>query len=538
MPRWDPLPALGRRTKVVAAAVVLFGAVFLLRQVLGKVSDGLTFLYLLPICLLAIERGVRAGVAAGFAALVLVGVWDQLGHQGLTPLAYATRGVVFVGVGALCGSMAERVREAAQESDRYFELSGQLLGIFTLDGRPQRLNRRWSEMLGRPIDELMALTLPDVVHPDDLHVAQGHLAELLKSADGAQVSHGVRMVASSGDVRHVTVNITLDAQKGLLYMAARDVTERQQLEAARDQAEQRFRVAFEDSATGMAVVALTDEHSGRIVEANEELGRVLGVPRDQVLGLSGMVDFAHPDDTERLRTDMAALAARELDVVRSEIRIVRPDDSVRWVHLTSSLLLGEDGEPLFRLSQIMDIDARKRAEVQIRHMADHDPLSWLFNRRRFMDELGEELAGSQVRGTRGAVLLIDLDNFKQVNDLSGHACGDEVIKTVSLALVRRLRSGDVAGRLGGDEFGVMLRRVTGEEAVLVSHHLAEAVSAELAKLDDEVARRVTLSVGIALIDGPEPGADVLLERADAAMYEAKRDGGDRVWLWSAALAQA
>ena len=186
----------------------------------------------------------------------------------------------------------------------------------------------------------------------------------------------------------------------------------------------------------------------------------------------------------------------------------------------------------------MDIDARKQAEQQLQHMADHDPLSWLFNRRRFMDELNGELAGSRLRNTRGAVLLIDLDNFKQVNDLSGHAVGDEVIKTVSLALVRRLRSGDVAGRLGGDEFGVLLRRVTGEEAVLVSHDLLEAVTGALGQMDDEVARRVTLSIGVSLVEGPRPVAGVLMERADAAMYGAKRDGGGRVALWSPVLAGA
>ncbi len=399
------------------------------------------------------------------------------------------------------------------------------------------MNRRWSELLGRPMDELMATTLADVVHPDDLAMAQESLSEILAEGSG-QVTHTVRMVTARGEVRHVQVHNTLDREEGLLYMSAEDVTERRELDSARRQAEERFRVAFENSATGMAVVALTEEHSGQIVEANEELGRVLGKPREQLLGMSGLVDFAHPDDIPALREDMAALASGEQEVVRSEIRIQRPDGSLHWVHLTSSLLHGPDGEPLFRLSQIMDIDARKQAEQQMQHMADHDPLSWLFNRRRFMDELTGELAGSTLRGTSGAVLLIDLDKFKQVNDLAGHAVGDEVIKTVSLALIRRLRSGDVAGRLGGDEFGVLLRRVSGEEAVLVSHDLRMAVADALGAMDHQVARDVTLSVGIALVEGPAPGAGVLMERADAAMYEAKRDGGDRVALWSPVFAGA
>ena len=104
-----------------------------------------------------------------------------------------------MGVGALCGAMAARVRKAGEESERYFELSSQMLGIFTLDGRPVRLNRRWTEVLGRPVDELMALTLPDVVHPDDLPVAQGDLEEILSADGDGQVSHTVRMLTASGE---------------------------------------------------------------------------------------------------------------------------------------------------------------------------------------------------------------------------------------------------------------------------------------------------------------------------------------------------
>lgn len=530
------LRALHGRTASIALAVALFAIVFVVRYLFGTPGDGLGFLYLIPICLIASERGLRAGAVAGMAALLLFGIWDQLDSQHVSPLGYVTRALVFVGIGALCGSMATRVRQAAEEGDRYFELSSQMLGIFTMNGHPKRLNRRWTEVLGWTQQQFMGVDLRQLIHPDDWPLVEATIAQAATADGPAGVEpHSLRMTTADGGFRHLELASTVHPREGLIYASATDVTERHELEAARHQAEERFRVAFEDSATGMAVVALTGDHSGQIVEANQELGRVLGTPREELLGMSGLVNFAHRDDTERLRREMAELVSGDQKVVRCELRVVHPDGAVRWVHLTSSLLHGKDGEPLFRLSQLMDIDARRRADQQVQHMADHDPLSWLFNRRRFMDELTGELAGSRLRGTSGAVLMIDLDNFKRVNDLSGHAVGDEVIKTLSLALVRRLRSGDVAGRLGGDEFGVLLRRVTGEEAVLVSHDLLEAVSDSLALLDDEVARRVTLSIGIALVDGPKPTAGVLLERADEAMYEAKHDGGGRVALSAAAL---
>jgi diguanylate cyclase (GGDEF)-like protein/PAS domain S-box-containing protein len=281
----------------------------------------------------------------------------------------------------------------------------------------------------------------------------------------------------------------------------------------------------------MAVVGLRGEESGRILEANEGLAEVIGLPRDELLGTFSLSEFAHPDDQEMLVGQMRRLTAGEIPVLRMEIRIARPDGETRWVELTTSMLRDQDGEPAYRLSQLIDVDERKRNEQALRHMADHDPLSWLFNHRRFMTEVSNELASQAMRGSRGAVLLMDLDKFKQVNDTAGHALGDEVIKTVGLALVRRLRSGDVAARLGGDEFAVMLRRVDAEQAILVAHDLRAVVTEALSELPSEEARAVTLSIGVAMIDRDAPvlPAD-LLAVADAAMYTAKAAGGDAVEL--------
>ena len=149
--------------------------------------------------------------------------------------------------------------------------------------------------------------------------------------------------------------------------------------------------------------------------------------------------------------------AGEIPILRLEFRLRGLAGQVRWVDLTASLVHGADGEPLYRISQLQDIDARRRGEEMLRHLADHDTLSGLFNRRRFQEELEREVE----RGGRGAVLLIDLDKFKEVNDTLGHAAGDAVIQKVGESLKDRLRTSDVAARLGGDEFGIILRRVDG-----------------------------------------------------------------------------
>ena len=176
-----------------------------------------------------------------------------------------------------------------------------------------------------------------------------------------------------------------------------------------------------------------------------------------------------------------------------------------------------------------DVTDSRHAQDRLQYLADHDELSGLFNRRRFELELEEELARSVHRDSRGAVLLIDLDNFKGINDRLGHAAGDRVISEVGAALTGRLRSGDVIGRLGGDEFGVLLRRVSADEANLVAAGLVTAIGERLAALPAGGVPGVGTSIGVAPFGGEGlPTADELVNAADAAMYRAKATGGNAV----------
>jgi diguanylate cyclase (GGDEF)-like protein len=160
--------------------------------------------------------------------------------------------------------------------------------------------------------------------------------------------------------------------------------------------------------------------------------------------------------------------------------------------------------------------------ARVQHMADHDSLTGLLNRRRFQEELVRELARAQRHGRAGALLAIDLDGFKSVNDALGHAAGDELLRRVGMVLRDRLRASDVVARLGGDEFAVILPETPLSEA----HVLAETVG-EALRLADE--HGVTASIGVAGFDGIEtPTPHTLLASADAAMYAAKDDGPGRV----------
>ncbi|HEX7292005.1 MAG TPA: GGDEF domain-containing protein [Conexibacter sp.] len=161
---------------------------------------------------------------------------------------------------------------------------------------------------------------------------------------------------------------------------------------------------------------------------------------------------------------------------------------------------------------------------ELRHLADHDALTGLPNRRRFEQELARHLAHVRRYGPEGAALVLDLDGFKPVNDTFGHVAGDRLLARVAIVLRERLRATDVVARLGGDEFAILLPRVDGAGAAAVARSLVETVRAEVLTGD---AQRVTLSIGVIAFDERSPVVpEGVLAAADIAMYDAKAAGGD------------
>jgi diguanylate cyclase (GGDEF)-like protein len=181
-----------------------------------------------------------------------------------------------------------------------------------------------------------------------------------------------------------------------------------------------------------------------------------------------------------------------------------------------------------------EIAERERYERELQHLADHDPLTGLFNRRRFREELDRELARARRSGIPGAVLLIDLDHFKYVNDSLGHSIGDQLIAQAGGLLARRARAMDLLARIGGDEFALILPDVTEHEAELVAHALLKVMRQELWAESTSGSRPVTASIGVAAFSAAsELSADELLVEADIAMYDAKEAGRGRASVYSA-----
>ena len=205
------------------------------------------------------------------------------------------------------------------------------------------------------------------------------------------------------------------------------------------------------------------------------------------------------------------------------------DDRVGTWWLEAATVAGLAGMMWWCAGTLSRADRERRAlEAQLYELANRDMLTGLFNRHRFEEELGAFVARARRYGTAGALLLLDLDHFKPINDNLGHGSGDAMLRAVGQAIAAGVRDSDVVGRLGGDEFAVLLLEATSEQAEARAQDLRLAI-AEVRIPAPTGAARTTASIGIAAIDGTaEPAVSELLGRADGAMYRAKRAGGDAV----------
>ena len=531
----DDLPVSGsqsraRQWRVVLAAALLFAAIFVALELDQNAGSGLTILYLLPVVLVGVELGRWAGVVAGLVAFGLYVEWAPNAAVALAPSAYVTRALVSVLLGAVAGHLADRMRAAAAEaqaSARHFELAGDLLGTATFDGYFVHINGAWERCLGWTREELTRRPFLEFVHPDDRERTQ---TEAARAFDGdGSVRFTNRYRTKDGSYRAIEWHSWIDSERQLIHAAARDVTEQLAAEAKQREAEERFRRAFDDSATGMAVIGVDGDRRDVLLDANESLARIFGGSREELVGtraLSAMVDSQH---APALARGMEALARGTDAVHHGEYRVVRPDGVPIWLDMTASLVRDSDGRPLYRLVQALDVTERKTTEERLRFLADHDPLSGVFNRRRFEAELQRELDLSTSRPRRSVLLLLDVDRFKAINDTFGHATGDAVIERLGDALRSRLRSADVVARLGGDEFAAILRRVDLDAAREVARDLQAVAAQRLASVVGEEHGPVTLSVGLVSIgEGTSP--DELLSLADRALYAAKAAGRNRIVL--------
>ncbi|MBI5890112.1 MAG: bacteriohemerythrin [Nitrosomonadales bacterium] len=297
--------------------------------------------------------------------------------------------------------------------------------------------------------------------------------------------------------------------------------ERVRADALRMEGEKRFRAVFEHTALPMA----RNTPGGEFIEVNDAFCSLFGYSREEVSLLHlTWLQITHPDDIEPGLTLVKQMLAGEIPGFRIEKRYIRKDGKVVWGSVQDTLIRDSQGAPEFIVSAIQDISERKQSEQLIGFMAYHDKLTGLPNRALLFDHLSQAMSQAKRDTKNVALLFVDLDGFKAINDRFGHEAGDNVLKMAAQRFLACVRAVDTVARFGGDEFAIILGDLEDpRQAKGVAEKIVQAFAQKMT-LSDGNECSVGASVGIGIY--PEHGSamDSLMTAADRAMYESKRRG--------------
>ncbi len=388
-------------------------------------------------------------------------------------------------------------------------------------GRLLHVNDALCRIVGRSRHELLAMTFAEITHPADLPADEVELQRTL-SGESDGFERQKRFIHGDGHVVYAQVSVAVLREEGgapiRLVAHIADVSERRHFEQAIQSSERRYRALAAAAPVGI----FETDAQGRCTYTNERWCELAGVDPEAPLG-DGWRRSIHPDDLERL-TESWVEASRKGREFELEHRYLRPDGKTVWVAGRAIAVRADDGGISGFVGTVSDITELKAAQAKLAHLATHDELTGLPNRRHFNEELRRHLERGARYGWRGAMLSIDLDGLKQVNDALGHSAGDDLIHEAGIQLRRRLRKTDFLARFGGDEFAAILAEADAAEAGSVAADLVATMARRKILIHGEPTG--TVSVGVVIVDDAVRG-DELMIRADLALYAAKAEGRSR-----------
>jgi diguanylate cyclase (GGDEF)-like protein/PAS domain S-box-containing protein len=440
---------------------------------------------------------------------------------------------------------AERHRATQDELRRFRALVEQMPAITYVDraisGEPIYVSPQLEALSGVPLEQWYDGTdgWSERVHPDDRDRAAVAYREAVTA--GTPYRDEYRLLDADGNERwfHDRTIVVRDAHGAPLEIQGviHDITDRKTAEQALVDSEARLRAAEARYRTlveqlPLAIYVDDLDEAGTALYRSPATETITGrSPEEWIADPALVAEIVHPDDRDRVLAELAAAAAGGAPL-STEYRIVRPDGTIVWVLDESAVVHDEDAGRACRQGYLLDMTAHRTVEEQLAHVAEHDPLTGLPNWAMFQQRVREAVDRAESAGRGAAVLLVDLDDFKLVNDSFGHAAGDALIVEAARRLVEAVEDASAVSRLGGDEFAILLADLApgrhGGGTGLAADAMAERVRAALrapAEIDGTEIY-CPASVGISLY--PEDAADPaeLLKRADTALFQAKAAGRD------------
>jgi len=468
------------------------------------------------------------GALAGVGYFGGDGVASRLGSYWLFVLELTLVGMALALIihERLVAAAALRGREEILRA--VFELSPLGMARNAMDGRYLEANRALLEMLGYSLQELNALSYWDLT-PAEYAPSEAQQLDSLRRS-GRYGPYDKEYLHRDGHRVPVRLNgmlITDGSGVSYIWSIVEDITERQRVEEGMRLAS----LVYENSSEAMSV----SEADGTIIAINPAFTKVTGYTREDIVGKK-------PDVLRSGRHDKAFYeemwgAINDTGFWQGEIWDRRKSGEVYAKLLTINTIFNPDGSVHRRVALFSDINEKKKSEEIVWRQANFDSLTGLPNRRMFGDRLELEIKKSARASQPLALLFLDLDRFKEVNDTLGHAVGDELLREAAVRLQGCVRETDTVARLGGDEFTIILGEL---ESVAVVERVAFCILRALSmpfQLGQEVVY-VSASIGITLCPADAESAEALLKNADQAMYAAKQQGRNRFSYFTPAMQEA
>jgi diguanylate cyclase (GGDEF)-like protein/PAS domain S-box-containing protein len=419
----------------------------------------------------------------------------------------------------------EEVRRSEERFRSLVQNAADIIAIVEADGTVRYVSPAVERLLGFRAAEIVGTRSFAFHHSEDAARVEVAFAEAL-DRPGESVWFGMRARHTDGSWHRLEVTVTnhlADPGIGGLIVNARDVTERWQTEQQLREAEARYRALVEQ----IAAVIYVDDIEG---EDQERITRYISPQIEAMLGYTAAEWVAdrtlwaariHPDDRQRTMAEVVRTTASG-EPFRVEYRLYARNGRIVWVLDEAIPVHDVAGRPVSWRGILHDVTERKALEDQLAHQAFHDALTGLPNRALFNDRLEHALQTAARHGEPVAVLFLDLDRFKVVNDSLGHEAGDRLLIEAGERFTSCLRTGDTIARLGGDEFAILVERITGDEAQRAAERVLNELRSPFRLAGEEIF--ATASIGIALSAPERTTPGELLRAADVALYEAKRAG--------------
>jgi len=400
------------------------------------------------------------------------------------------------------------------------------------EGRIHDVNRRLAALSGYRHEDLVGRSIQVLVPPRHHAKQEEYLNDYLRNPRLERMDDlDIALLCRDGSEVDIDVALSpleMDSESWVVAVVRDQRVRRAALEA-RLEAERRFRVAFENN---MAPMVLADAED-RMTAANEAFFNMVGFTADELYG-NDTLNFTHPHDVGVTEATLERARRGETQPMRYVKRYLRKDGRTIFSEVSRSTVLAEDGNISYFVFSERDITEERFLNERLSHQALHDPLTGLANRALFEDRLAQAQARTLRHGGLGAVLLLDLDDFKEVNDTQGHLVGDQLLVEIARRLEQVTRSMDTLCRFGGDEFLYLAEGLTSQqEAVEITRRLLDVLHEPFVVAGNSVEQRA--SVGVVVWDEARAHCMELVQDADVALFEAKRRGKGQFVVFTSAM---